>query len=342
MGTYKSRLVWAGFEAKNKVTQRKLWKRGPQSFNYAYETFRPTINGHKFMTMPEVNEVIAQKIKDNEPFWAGRMGWTEMDVLRQVIQHDMIPALDHRISRVKDLYNFSGFFPIDAEYGSKFGHLILEQAGEIDMQGFWDLYMEDYMLYAYQKNTKYITTLNTLEPWNLHFENNNPKGVKPWSHALKGKKVLVVHPFAETLQKQYENNREKIFSRIYEADDILPEFDLKIVKAIQTLGSTSDPRFKTWFDAYDYMVNECSKQDFDVAILGCGAYGYPIAGELKKMGKTVIHMGGATQLMFGIVGRRWETTHIGIKENIMNEYWVRPREDEKPNKDGMLEQGCYW
>ena len=341
MGSYKSRLVWAGFEFKNKITERLLWKRGPQSFNYAYETFRPTINGHKFMSMAEANEVIASKILKGEPFWAGRMGWTEMDLVRQVIQHDMVPILDHREEYVGIIYRQAGFFPNDVEYGSRFGHLILEDAKYIDMQGFWDLYMEDYMLYAYQ-NTEYITTLNALEPWNMHFENNNPKGIKPWSHALKGKNVLVVHPFADSIRKQYDEKREHIFERIYDSNDILPEFNLKTIKAVQTIGDTKDDRFDTWFDALDYMVKECAKTEFDVAIVGCGAYGYPLAAEIKKMGKTVIHLGGATQLMFGIIGNRWETTHIGIKDNIMNDYWVHPDVSERPTDASKVEKGCYW
>ena len=107
-------------------------------------------------------------------------------------------------------------------------------------------------------------------------------------------------------------------------------------------NDTKDDRFDTWFDALDYMVKECAKTEFDVAIVGCGAYGYPLAAEIKKMGKTVIHLGGATQLMFGIIGNRWETTHIGIKDNIMNDYWVHPDVSERPTDASKVEKGCYW
>lgn len=40
--------------------------------------------------------------------------------------------------------------------------------------------------------------------------------------------------------------------------------------------------FSTWFDALDYMCGECEKIDFDIALLGCGAYGYPLAAHIKK------------------------------------------------------------
>ena len=54
------------------------------------------------------------------------------------------------------------------------------------------------------------------------------------------------------------------------------------------------------------MQKEIDKIDFDIAILGCGAYGYPLASYIKSIGKKAIHIGGATQLIFGIKGKRWE------------------------------------
>ena len=116
-----------------------------------------------------------------------------------------------------------------------------------------------------------------------------------------GKKVLVIHPFEDSIKKQYEKNRTHIFERIYDADDILPEFELITLKAVQTLAGEHDSRFATWFEALNWMIEQCKKIEFDVAIIGCGAYGFPLAAELKRMGKTAIHLGGATQIVFGIV-----------------------------------------
>ena len=55
----------------------------------------------------------------------------------------------------------------------------------------------------------------------------------------------------QTIEKQY-CNREKIWERT----DILPEYDLRVVKAVQTIAGTKDERFNSWFDALDYMYNE--------------------------------------------------------------------------------------
>ena len=54
------------------------------------------------------------------------------------------------------------------------------------------------------------------------------------------------------------------------------------------------------------MYEQSLKTSFDVAIIGCGAYGMPLGAMLKDAGKTVIHLGGVTQILFGIKGKRWD------------------------------------
>lgn len=84
------------------------------------------------------------------------------------------------------------------------------------------------------------------------------------------------------------------------------------------------------------------EKDFDVAIIGCGAYGFLLAAEVKKMGKVAIHLGGATQLLFGIIGTRWERETPRFYRDVVNEYWVRPSAKERIKEADQIEQGCYW
>jgi hypothetical protein len=58
------------------------------------------------------------------------------------------------------------------------------------------------------------------------------------------------------------------------------------------------------------------------------------------MGKTAIHLGGATQLLFGISGKRW-VQHASFRA-IMTEAWRPPLESEKPRNLEKVEEGCYW
>ena len=53
------------------------------------------------------------------------------------------------------------------------------------------------------------------------------------------------------------------------------------------------------------MKSEIDKCDYDVCLIGCGAYGFPLAAHVKHKGKQAIHLGGTLQLLFGIKGNRW-------------------------------------
>ena len=86
------------------------------------------------------------------------------------------------------------------------------------------------------------------------------------------------------------------------------------------------------------MTDEFRKIVFDVEIVGCGAYGFPLSYEIKKMGRVAIHLGGATQLMFGIMGKRWENDF----KDIVNDSWTRPKAYEKIKNSALVEDSCYW
>ena len=51
---------------------------------------------------------------------------------------------------------------------------------------------------------------------------------------------------------------------------------------------------------------EISEIDFEIAIIGAGAYGLPLGAFIKKIGRQAIHLGGATQILFGVRRARWE------------------------------------
>ena len=218
----------------------------------------------------------------------------------------------------------SGFFPNDIVLGDKWYELVNNDIKEIDI------------LCSYLKLEKYLSDeLNGIPKIDFYgflcpFLNKNP-----WTRFLKNKKVLVIYPFKESIESQYKK-RENLFSN----PDVLPEFKkLTVIKAVQTIADNKS-EFKDWFDALHYMENEIDKADFDVALIGCGAYGMDLAAYCKRKGKIGIHMASYVQVLFGIYGTRWENDPI-VKPYI-NEYWARPLETEKPENYKKVEKGCYW
>ena len=141
---------------------------------------------------------------------------------------------------------------------------------------------------------------------------------------------------------------------MYDNQDILPEFELITLKAVQSSAYATVP-FKDWFEALEYMENEIAKIDFDICLLGCGAYGLPLAAYVKRLGRQAIHMGAGVQLLFGILGKRWEEEYMQIPwghntpfkintnyVDLKNEYWTHPSGDEIPQQAKSVEGGCYW
>ena len=88
------------------------------------------------------------------------------------------------------------------------------------------------------------------------------------------------------------------------------------------------------------------KVEYDICLIGCGAYGFHLAAHAKRMGKKAIHLGGSLQLLFGIKGKRWESNGYQKANNnysiFFNEYWIRPSDDEKPHISNRIENNCYW
>lgn len=212
----------------------------------------------------------------------------------------------------------AGFFPIDKDSVVKFCNLLIEDAKEVDIIASW-LNGEKKIL---SQSVKYIP-LALLNPI---------KNPNPWSYYLKDKKILIIHPFAETIEKQYKRRKYLFYN-----PNILPEFTLITYKAVQSIGGHS-LQYNSWFDALEQMKKDIEEIDFDIALIACGAYGFPLAAHIKRLGKKAVHMGGPLQLLFGIKGKRWDQMYA----DYYNEYWVRPSSNEIPQAAQKIENGCYW
>jgi hypothetical protein len=172
-------------------------------------------------------------------------------------------------------------------------------------------------------------------PWVEVYSMSSSK--EPWSKSLDGKTVLVISPFVETINIQHRNIHN-VFPNIE-----YPKFILKTIKAPQTIGFDSNSK-PTWFENLHQIQRRMLEEEFDVALIGAGAYSDPLAHYAKVMGKIGIHAGGGLQLFFGIIGKRWEKDWGSGEyvEKFFNKHWTRPSKDEKPPNAHLVEEGCYW
>ena len=276
---------------------------------------------YKQITIEEQQRVFGELIAQGTPFFAGRIGMNETRSMRYLAfgYKDKYPYC------LKQLCECAGFFPEDVSLLERYKQIEIEALNNVDFLLRLNGRGENYLVKKYCK--KDVQFANALGGYGVDL---------PWTKHLKGKKVLVIHPFAETIMSQYQK-REFLFP---DNPDILPEFELHTIKAVQTIAGQKDDRFNNWFEALEWMQNETLKIDYDIALIGCGAYGFPLGSFCKNQGKIAVHIGGDLQMLFGIIGQRW-LKYERVQGQI-NEYWVKPDKADIPVNAQLVENACYW
>jgi len=269
----------------------------------------------------EANRRIAGLIRGGYPLLVGRIGHTEGRIVGEALFRG------GRYGRMtcKEAHAYSGIFPVIPSLLNQFAGLYAEAIGQADLLGFWQTSHQARLLHDRYPGVP-LTSLGALDPY---------LDAQPWSQALEGLRVLVVHPFAATIAKQYHGQREALFRD----SRVLPRFDLQVLAPPQTLAPAT-AGFASWLEAFDALETSVLSRAFDLALLGCGAYGLPLAARIKAHGRQAIHLGGSLQVLFGIRGRRWDQRPEF--QALMTEAWVRPSSAETPESAGQVDGGCYW
>lgn len=291
------------------------------------------------VSIPMVEPSMAQQLihdmlLSKEPCMIVRFGSVE---LQAVVDHQYqptvknafrfvkgeIPSWGYAPSTMSTMRINAGFYPASKSMLDRFGALMLECMPLVDILGSWR--QEEALVMQYMQNSTRVP-LYALEPY--YFDN-------PWTPALEGKKVLVIHPFEATIRKQHEQ-----YEKLFVDKRLTPNYELQTLKAVQSIAGNKPDGFDDWFQALDWMKSEIDKRDFDIAIIGCGAYGFPLAAHVKQIGKKAAHLGGAVQNLFGIRSHGMDNNPNFAK--LMNEYWVRPSVEETPKNYELVENGLYW
>jgi hypothetical protein len=209
---------------------------------------------------------------------------------------------------INQMKQFGGFFPAQADKMEQFCELMIQDMPVVDVlasrlpyERLFDKELEACEKTAFELLNPLFTTI-------------------PWTMALQGKKVLVVHSLADQIAKQYLK-RGLLFK-----NEVLPKFELKTIQP--ALSGTGNAKvFKDWFEALDYMKAEIDKVEYDVCLIGdCSAYGFPLAAHVKRMGKKSIQFRGSLQLLFSNWDKKERDRNYNSNYNydqVINEHWVK-------------------
>ena len=270
----------------------------------------------------KVGERISSALLVSEPFLAGRLGSVESRLIGEwQFRGGRFGRLSHR-----QAHQNAGVFPVSSSGLKSAASRLCSSLMQVDLLAQWQSpYQAALIASGFLGPHVDRCELTDLEPWWSDC---------PWTLMLEGKRVLVVHPFEASICQQYRRRQ-----LIFEEKSVLPEFELLTLKPPITLGGETQA-YGSWCEALDDLIVQVKECEFDVALIGCGAYGLPLGAAVKQSGKSAIHLGGALQLLFGISGRRWES--MPQYAALMNNSWVRPSQDETPGAASKVDGGCYW
>lgn len=290
------------------------------------------IKSNQSLCLNQQNNLISKYLLNTDKsVLIGRLGFTE----GRLIGNFLSPYYDKSVDI--DAVTESGVFPC-----SKLTTLscVSEQLNALkntDILAVWPVPYLCQSLKFSDSKAKFIDleTLNILNVFNQSRDY--------WSKALSNQKILVVSPFKKTILNNYQNK-----FKIPLLSDILPNlYSLNVIKAPFGSFSEIDEKNKfsgqSWFRNLNDLKIKISREEFDICILGCGAYGFPLASFIKtNLNKKALHLGGAHQLLFGIKGGRWlkEKKYNSIKKYLLE--WQPPLQEEMPvHPAKAIEIGAY-
>jgi hypothetical protein len=278
---------------------------------------------------------ICELLLGAKPFFVGRNGTIEVETVYSWAVHKLpyAPYVKEQLQRN------AGVFPSTDSSINAWAAAYTKALSMLDtVAAGWykPMEREEHMLLKLLAPNAVQHPLRSLEPYYVG-------AGERWTQHLAGKKVAVVSSFTKTIQSQLER-----INQVWTGDKagLIPaDVDWKFVQTgyapILALGRGGWPEgVNTWQLAVNSIVERVIASGAKIVLVGCGGLGMVIGGRLRELGVSVILLGGAIQVLFGIKGKRW-ATH-GVISHFWNESWVWPAAEEVPKGAELVEGGCYW
>jgi hypothetical protein len=315
------------------------------SRRYPFSDWRKSSKILGLLDIENCDELMYKEIDKGLPLLVGRLGGTEARFISAYLKNFSPNYISRFLplrklnennleKRKNEVQVNAGFFYDDNNKALNFVESYVDCLINTDILGGWGYAFTWPETFALANQFLKVINKEFTAPWvERHEIKKSSNSEIPWSGVFENKKILVISPFSKSIISQHKIIK-KVFPTVY-----YPKFSLQTITAPLTsglLGSSKIP----WSELLKDMQIEIESRDFDVALLSCGSYAYPLANHVKKLGKIGIHSGGALQLFFGIMGNRWNSSpHI---TKFKNSYWIRPSSEETPNGANMIEGACYW
>ncbi len=286
----------------------------------------------------EIWNCIDSALKKQEGALIGRNGTIELETLLFRL-YGSAPNQAYPSSITRRIELHAGVWPSTKDSLDKWVFQLLEsiRLSDVLVAGWYEPLKE--------AEERLLHTTNTLAP-RIPLRSLEPYYVPPeqrWTQLLAGQRVAVVSSFTQTIEEQIQQ-RDSIWPTFTES--LLPfNVEWVFVKtgyapalAQGVAGWPTD--IQSWDVAVSSVVKQVVASQASICLIGCGGLGMLMGAELKRRGVIAIVLGGATQVLFGIKGKRWESH--SVISHFWNDAWVWPKASETPSGASLIEGSCYW
>jgi hypothetical protein len=157
---------------------------------------------------------------------------------------------------------------------------------------------------------------------------------------FRGRRLLIVCSFAELLRQRASR---EVFEGVW-ARTGKRWFYPAAVDALEFpygYSAATHARYATSLDLFDEVAAEMARRDFDVALIAAAGLGIPLAAHAKSLGRVGIALGGALQVLFGVLGRRWRADPEWMGRYV-NDRWIDMPARYRPPERNIADGGAYW
>jgi hypothetical protein len=288
----------------------------------------------------EFIQLLAKAIEEEKGFAAGKAGFAEQAILRYTLICTYPDSLKKRAYEAFLKYHcdyMTGVFPSTTEFLKVFSEFFLQNVRGLDILG----------LMGGKNEFLLIKSLN-IKTDLTHFQSMEPDRSIPEKLSLcylplfKDKKILLISPYAEFIATRAKTDTYDSAWRTSEKKWFNPSgIEYLNIPYSYITATDTHALYRDSVELYQTICAQISEYDFDIALIGAGALGIPLANHIKSLGKIGISLGGHLQIIFGVAGARWRRDPEWQK--YINQSWVDVPSSYQPmDKDDLTDQGAYW
>ena len=285
---------------------------------------------------------LADALAGGRCFAIGKLGVSEQCVLgyQPLLEHERDPR---RIVAYEAALRFhcerqTGIFPTDADFLKRFAAEYAEHVRALDVIGLFGGPQEPHIR-AWHRLPGRCIPYRLMEP-DISIPDRPDRCYLP---LLAGKRLLIISPFAGLLaarcnQATFEATWAKTGKRWFAPAGVAAvEFPYGYVTETAT-----HERFGDVLRLYEHVCADVARHTFDVALIGAGALGIPLAAFVKGLGCVGLSLGGHLQVIFGVRGRRWHDDPF-YRDQVMNDAWIDMPAKYRPRGAAVVSDGgAYW